>query len=370
MSVTATDARHMARALELAARGLYTTDPNPRVGCVIVKDGDVVGEGWHQRAGEAHAEVNALSVAGANARGADVYVTLEPCSHTGRTPPCADALIKAGVRRVVMAMRDPNPNVNGKGIDRLRAAGLAIDIGILETQAVALNPGFVCRLQQGRPYVRLKMATTLDGRTAAADGESRWITGEPARRDVQRLRAQSSAILTGIGTVLADDPALTVRDFDIGRQPLRVVVDSALRTPTTAQMLRLPGRTLIATVSEDAVHAGALRNAGAELLQLPGVGKTQRTVDLTALMRALADRQVNDVLVEAGPRLGGALTAQRLVDEFVFYIAPQLLGDGARGMLHLPNVTGIDDRLALDIIDTRAIGDDWRISAKPRYREA
>lgn len=366
MSFSADDARYMARAIELAARGLYTTDPNPRVGCVVVKDGRIVGEGWHERAGEAHAEPRALDFAGCKARDADVYVTLEPCSHTGRTPPCADALIRAGVRRVVAAMRDPNPRVNGQGFERLRAAGIATDVGLLEARALALNPGFAQRLQKGRPYVRLKIAASLDGRTALANGESRWITGEAARADVQRWRARSSAILTGIGTLLADDPSLTVRDFDIGRQPLRVVVDSKLRTPTTARMLSLPGRTLI-VAAQDNDRSRALVEAKAETIALPSAASS---VDLAALMHLLAERGMNEVLVEAGPRLCGALLSERLVDEIIFYMAPQLLGDGARGMFQLPGIATLKDRIALAVTDMRAVGDDWRVCAIPQYSKA
>ncbi|MFL6652564.1 MAG: bifunctional diaminohydroxyphosphoribosylaminopyrimidine deaminase/5-amino-6-(5-phosphoribosylamino)uracil reductase RibD [Sulfurifustaceae bacterium] len=362
MSFTAGDARHMARALHLAARALYTTDPNPRVGCVIVKDDQILGEGWHVRAGEPHAEVLALREAGERARGADVYVTLEPCNHHGRTPPCTDALRRAGVGRVFAAMRDPNPLVDGKGFERLRAAGIECRDGLLQAEAEALNPGFISRMRRGRPYVRLKVAASLDGRTAMANGESQWITGEAARLDVQRLRARSSAILTGIETVLADDPALTVRAFDIGRQPLRVVVDSRLRLPAGARMLRLPGATLVATTSSDPARSNALRAAGADVLQLPAVAAR---VDLRALLERLAERQVNEVLVEAGPVLSGALLAERLIDELILYLAPALLGDTARGMLHLPVLRSLKDRVQLHITDVRAVGAVWKISAKP-----
>ncbi len=359
MNFSAADARHMARALQLAAQGLYTTDPNPRVGCVVVKDGAVVGEGWHVRPGEPHAEVLAVAQAGEKARGADVYLTLEPCDHFGRTPPCTDTLLRAGVRRVIAAMRDPNPRVDGKGFARLAAAGVECRSGLLEAQARALNPGFVSRMQRGRPFVRVKLGASLDGRTAVASGASRWITGEAARADVQRLRARSSAILTGVDTILADDPALTVRDFDIGRQPLRVVLDSQLRTPPTAQILRVPGTTLIATASSDG--AAALAVAGAEIVRVPD---DEGRVDLAALMRILAAREVNEVLVEAGPRLAGALLARRLVDEIVLYFAPMLLGDTGRGMFHLPDIRALADRIALEIVDARAVGEDWRVVAR------
>ena len=270
MIFTDTDARHMARALELARRGLYTTDPNPRVGCVIAKDGKIVGEGFHARAGEPHAEINALRAAGAAARGATVYLTLEPCCHHGKTPPCTEALIAAGVARVVAAMQDPNPRVAGQGFAELKQAGIGNASGLMQSEAEVLNPGFISRMQRGRPFVRVKLAASLDGRTALANGESKWITGEPARADVQHWRARSSAILTGIGTVLADDPSLNVRAFDVGRQPLRVVLDSQLQMSPKAKMLALPGATLVVTASNDAARAEALRQAGAD-----GAGRRQ-----------------------------------------------------------------------------------------------
>lgn len=352
----------MARALELAERGLYTTDPNPRVGCVIVHGETIVGEGWHVRAGEPHAEVLALQQAGSRARGAHVYVTLEPCNHFGRTPPCVDALLEAGVARVTAAMRDPNPLVDGKGFERLTAAGIECRSGLLQGQAEALNPGFIRRIRDERPYVRLKIAASIDGRTAMASGESRWITCEASRTDVQRLRARSSAVLTGIGTVLADDPALTVRAFDIGRQPLRIVVDSRLRAPCNMQMLRLIGRTLIFTASSDQASAKALTEAGAEVVH---VSNNSGRVDLVALMRLLPQRQINEVLVEAGPILSGALLAEGLVDEVIAYLAPMLLGDASRGMFHLPALKSLQDRINLQITDARMVGTDWRIVAKP-----
>lgn len=366
MSFTAADARYMARALQLARRGLYTTDPNPRVGCVVVKNGAVVGEGWHVRAGEPHAEVIALQAAGDQARGADVYVTLEPCCHHGRTPPCTETVVRAGVRRVVAAMHDPNPLVAGKGVAALQTAGIDVAVGLMQAGAEALNPGFIARMGRGHPWVRLKSGASLDGRTALKSGESRWITGEPARRDVQRLRARSSAILTGIGTVLADDPALTVRAFDIGRAPLRVVVDSQLRMPATAQMLRLPGRTLIATTESGSTNERALTDAGAEIVHLPAKGWR---VDLAALLRHLAALGVNELLVEAGPELCGALLHARLVDEIVVYLAPHIMGDQARGLFQLPALTAMTamtDRTELAITDIRAVGSDWRVQATVR----
>jgi diaminohydroxyphosphoribosylaminopyrimidine deaminase/5-amino-6-(5-phosphoribosylamino)uracil reductase len=351
----------MARALQLAQRGLFTTDPNPRVGCVIVRDGQVVGEGWHVRAGEPHAEVHALAAAGQRARGATVYVSLEPCCHHGRTPPCSEALIKAGIARVVAAMPDPNPRVASQGIAALERAGIRVDIGLLQTEAERLNPGFIARMTRGRPYLRVKLAASLDGRTALANGESKWITGEAARADVQRLRARSSAVLTGIGTVLADDPSLTVRDLDIGRQPLRVVVDPQLRMRPAARMLSLPGTTLVVTGEERASAAATLRAAGAEVLCLPAISEH---MDLKRLLEQLAAREVNEVLVEAGATLCGELLRVGLVDELVLYLAPHLLGSSARGLFNLPGLASMADRMALDIQDVRAIGKDWRITAK------
>jgi len=360
VSFTDTDARHMARALGLARRGLYTTDPNPRVGCVIVQDDAVVGEGFHARAGEPHAEIHALRAASDRARGATVYLTFEPCCHHGKTPPCSDALIAAKVGRVIAAMQDPNPRVAGKGFAALNAAGIETASGLMQAEAEALNPGFIQRMKTGRPYVRLKLAASLDGRTAVANGESKWITGEAARADVQRLRARSSAILTGIGTVLADDPSLNVRAFDIGRQPLRVVLDSQLRTPPSAKMLTLPGSTLIVTAANDAARAEAVRKAGAEVAVLEKDG----TVDLYALLAALAAREANEVLVEAGSTLSGALLEAGLVDELVLYYAPVLLGDRGRGMFHLDSIVNMSDRKLLEIKDVRTVGQDWRVIAK------
>lgn len=354
----------MARALELARRGLYTTDPNPRVGCVIVKDGKTVGEGFHARAGEPHAEIHALRAAGEAARGATVYLTFEPCCHHGKTPPCSDALIAVGVGRVITAMQDPNPRVAGKGFAALKAVGIETASGLMQIEAEALNPGFIRRMKTGRPYVRLKLAASLDGRTAVANGESKWITGEAARADVQHWRARSSAILTGIGTVLADDPSLNVRAFDIGRQPLRVVLDSLLRTPPTAKMLTLPGSTLIVTAANDAARAEALCTAGAEVLQLSKDGH----VDLNTLFGALTQREVNEVLVEAGSTLSGALLEAGLVDELVLYYAPVLLGDRGRGMFRLDGIEKMTDRAILEIKDIRAVGQDWRVIAKPVKR--
>jgi len=363
-SEVSADVEYMARALTLARRGLYTTDPNPRVGCVLVKDGEIVGEGWHERAGEPHAEIIAIKQAGDNARGATAYVTLEPCCHTGRTPPCTGALTEAGVIRVVAAMEDPNPLVAGKGLQSLRDGGVEVVSGVLKSQAESLNPGFVTRMRHQRPFIRVKLATSIDGKTAMANGESKWITGDAARADVQRLRARSSAILTGSGTVLSDDPSLNVRDLDIGRQPMRVIVDANLSTPETAKMLRLEGSTLIATASEDADQAEILVSAGAEVICLPaGPDK----VDLSALMHHLAAQEVNEVLVEAGSTLCGSLIESALIDELVIYIAPHIMGHDARGMFRLPALEKMADRISLKITDVRAVGDDWRITAIPKH---
>ena len=355
------DAQFMARALQLARRGLFTTEPNPRVGCVIVKDGLVVGTGWHERAGEPHAEIHALKTAGERARGATAYVTLEPCCHQGRTPPCTRALIEAGITRVVAAMADPNPQVAGKGMEALRQARIDVETGLMQTQAEALNPGFISRMRRGRPYVLAKLAVSLDGRTALAQGESRWITGAAARADVQALRARSSAIVTGIGSVLADDPSLNVREFDIGRQPLRVVVDSTLRMPATAKMLNLPGSTLVVTARQHAEAADRLLAAGAEVLYLPAA---DGRVDLPGLMGHLAAREVNELMVEAGARLCGALLAAGLIDEIVIYYAPHILGSTAHGMFTIPGLDNMQQRHALKIQDVRAMGDDWRVTAR------
>lgn len=367
------DNRHhnqqMTHALRLAARGLYTTDPNPRVGCVLVRDGERVGEGWHQRAGGPHAEVVALQQAGERARGATAYVTLEPCSHQGRTPPCADALIKAGVTTLVAAMEDPNPLVAGSGLKRLAEAGVRVRCGTMAAQAAALNPGYIRRMRDGRPLVRVKLAMSLDGRTAMASGQSKWITGAAARRDVQRLRARSSAILTGIGTALADDPSLTVRepplDYPPGevRQPLRVVVDPRLSTPADARILTAPGRSLLATAVDDPAQAELLGRAGAEVVRLPG-GLDK--VDLAALLAELARREVNEVLVESGAVLAGGFLQAGLVDQIIVYLAPLLMGDRGRGLFHLAGLEQMEDRLQLAIEDIRAVGDDWRIQARPK----
>lgn len=355
----------MSHALQLAERGLYTTDPNPRVGCVIVKNDNIVGEGWHQRAGEGHAEVNALNDAGLNAKDADCYVTLEPCSHFGRTAPCADALIQSGVKRVFIAMTDPNPRVSGSGINKLKSAGIEVSVGILGQQAEALNIGFCKRMRTGLPYVRTKMAMSIDGRTAMASGESKWITGAAARQDVQKLRARSSAILTGIGTVLADDPALTVRpegwysDQSV-RQPLRVVVDSQNRISNDAKIFEDNANVLIATAVTNKTFQSA------EVCNLP---TDNNRVDLSALMAELARREMNEIMVEAGAQLNGALLAAGLIDELIIYMAPKIMGDGARGLFHLPEFTTMAQNIDLQIMDVRSVGSDWRIIASPLYNK-
>lgn len=367
MSFSADDHRHMAAALQLAERGLYTTDPNPRVGCVLVRDGKVVGEGWHERAGGPHAEVVALHAAGARAGGATAYVSLEPCCHHGRTPPCSQALIQAGVARVVAAMSDPNPRVAGQGVQELTQVGIQTETGLLQAEAERLNPGFISRMRRGRPFVRIKLAVSLDGRTALADGDSKWITGDAARADVQRWRARSSAILTGVGTVMADDPSLTVRDFDIGRQPLRVIVDGHLSLTPDVKLLSLPGSTLVVTAEDDSDAAEPLIAAGAEVMVLrDGPGR----ISLPLLMKDLATRDMNEVLVEAGATLCGELLSAGLVDELVVYMAPHLLGSGARGMFNIPALSGMGERIALDITDLRAVGRDWRITARIVHNQA
>lgn len=368
----AEDLQYMARALRLARRGLYTADPNPRVGCVLVNDGVVVGEGFHARAGDAHAEVNALADAGQAARNATAYVTLEPCSHCGRTGPCTERLIAAGVRTVVAAMRDPNPEVRGQGFTALKSAGIEVREGVMESDAATLNVGFVSRMSRGRPYLRLKLAASLDGRTALASGESRWITGAESRRDVQRLRARSSAVLTGVDTVLADDPRLDVRENfspqatsaggDI-RQPLRIIVDSRLRTPPNARILSPPGSVLIATLDGSASAANALRSKGAEVAAFPAAGER---VDMEPLLAHLAQREINELHVECGATLAGALLDAGLVDELVLYLAPLLLGSNSRPLAVLENITGMKQRLELKLEDLRAVGNDLRLTARPR----
>lgn len=354
----------MARALRLAARGLNTATPNPRVGCVIVRDGLVIGEGWHRRTGEPHAEAIALSAAGEKARGATAYVTLEPCSHFGRTPPCADALIDAGVVRVVAAMSDPNPLVSGRGLERLRASGVITGHGLLEDEAQELNIGFVSRMSRGRPWLRLKAAASLDGKTALDNGVSQWITGPEARRDGHAWRARACAVLTGIGTVREDDPRLNVRDVACERQPLKILIDSRLEVSPQARLLE-DGHCLIVTASDDPAKSAQLRDRGAELVVLPNAsGK----VDLPSLMRELGDRGLNEVHAEAGLKLNGSLLREACVDEILLYLAPMLIGDQAQGLFKLPALNSLADARNLEMRDVRMIGNDLRIIARAKDR--
>jgi len=366
----ALDVHYMARALELARKGLYSTHPNPRVGCVIVREGQIVGEGWHALAGEPHAEVHALRQAGEQARGATAYVTLEPCSHHGRTPPCADALVNAGVTRVVASMQDPNPEVAGRGLLRLMTAGIAVKCGVLEAEARALNKGFIKRMETGQPYVRVKLAMSLDGRTAMASGESQWITGPEARSAVQRLRAQSSVVLTGADTVLADKARLTVRPDELGlnaeltalaaaRAPLRVLIDGRLRVPLDAPFFQA-GSALVATCAAASAR-GRYHDEGHEIVAM---ADSAGHVDLRKLLTELGTRGVNEVLVEAGPRLAGAFTRLGLVDEFQIFMAGKFLGSSARPLLDLP-LAQMGEALELNIVEMRAVGNDWRVIALP-----
>jgi diaminohydroxyphosphoribosylaminopyrimidine deaminase/5-amino-6-(5-phosphoribosylamino)uracil reductase len=371
MNQASADQTFMARAILLAKKGQFTTHPNPRVGCVIVKDNKIIGEGFHQRAGYAHAEINAINAATESLENATAYVTLEPCSHTGKTPPCADALVESGISRVVIAMQDPNPQVAGQGIKKLKDAGIVVDMGILETEASGLNPGFIKRMEKGLPWVRIKLAMSLDGRTAMASGESQWITGEAARADVQRLRASADAVMTGSGTAIADDPSLNVRliEDELGieghvHQPLRVVLDSRLRMPLEAKMLTLDGETLIYTCADKLQRTKQLESAGARI-EILASGSEQ--LSLESVLKDLAKKHINEVHVEAGATLCGALLQQRFVDELVIYMAPSILGSDARGLLELPGLGQMKDKINLKIQDIRAVGDDWRIRAFPIY---
>jgi len=350
---------YMARALRLAGRGMYTTDPNPRVGCVLVSGDSIVGEGWHEQSGGPHAEIVALKAAGDSARHATAYVTLEPCCHQGRTPPCTDALIAAGVARVVFASDDPNPAVAGAGVAQLVAAGIEVVGGVMEASADQLNVGYLMRRRNGRPYVRSKIAASLDGRTALANGESRWITGAAARADVQRLRARSSAVLTGAGTILSDDPSLNVRDAALGdiRQPIRVIADSRLRTPSDARTLALPGAVRIYCVDDQAAERLTAAGAGVEV-----VAAEDGRVSLSALLDSLGNLEVNELLVEAGPELNGALLAAGLIDELIVYSASHILGSSARGMFDGIAPETMDDRTELKLVDLRRVGDDCRLT--------
>ena len=355
--ITARDHNLMLRALQLARRGMNTTTPNPRVGCVIAcEHGDIVGEGYHRIAGEGHAEINALADAGEKAEGATAYVTLEPCCHQGKTGPCTQALIQAGIKRVVYAMQDPNPQVAGQGLAELEAAGIVVHGPVEEEAALELNVGFVKRMRQGLPFVRVKTAMSLDGRTAMASGESKWVTGPAARADVQRLRARSCAIVTGVESVILDDPSLTVRLNEGDRQPVRIIVDTRGRCPDDAEILRQPGKTIIAC---------------SENLELPSDGRTywplpekNARIDLLALLRKLADENCNEVLVETGATLAGAFVASGLIDELVVYVAGKLMGSSARPAFTLP-IDKMSSLLPLSIRDVRAVGDDWRFVAIP-----
>ena len=354
----------MAKALQLARLGLKTSHPNPRVGCVIGLDDKVVGSGWHEKAGEAHAEINALREAGDKAAGATAYVTLEPCSHHGRTPPCVDALINAKIARVVFAIEDPNPSVNGGGFQRLNDAGIEVQNGLMAKKAEELNAGFLKRMSQGSPWVRIKLAQSLDGHIGLANGESQWISGPEARADVQNWRARADVILTGIGTVLADDPSLNVRNDENARQPLRVIVDSHWRTPANAGLLNLPGKVLIAGLGENPIPE-ALQETGAECMVLPS---SNGRVDIQVLLAELGQRGFNEVQVEAGATLCGTLIQQRLVDELLIYQAPIILGGGAVSPFAAPRLDNMADRVHLEWMDSRRIGKDLRLRLKPGYK--
>ena len=362
---TANDHQFMARALRLAEQGLYSTMPNPRVGCVIVKDNKIVGEGMHIKAGEPHAEIFAIRQAGELAKGSTAFVTLEPCSHTGRTPPCSQALIHAGVTKVVVAMQDPNPQVSGSGLAHLQTHHIEVATGLMERQARELNPGFISRMTRSRPFVRSKIAASLDGKTALNNGASQWITGEAARLDVQHWRARACAILTGVGTVLADNPSMSVRGMDIGRQPLKVIVDSQLRIPINAKILQ-DGNVLIAFANDEQNKATQLLAAGAELLCIPN---EQGKVCLKTLLSHLASQQINEVMCEGGESLNGALMAQGLLDELLVYYAPKLMGCAAKGMFAMPEFTSLNQAITLDILDVRQIGVDIRLRAKVNHAD-
>lgn len=366
------DEKYMARAFELARRGRFTTTPNPNVGCVIVRDGEIVGEGYHLRAGEPHAEVHALRMAGDRAKGATAYVTLEPCSHHGRTPPCADALVAAGVSRVVASMQDPNPEVAGRGLYRLKQEGIDVTHGLMHSEAEAVNLGFLKRMRTGFPYVQLKMAASLDGRTAMASGESQWITSAAARADVQRFRAQSSAILSSSATVLADDPSLNVRWSELDsdtqslypqenlRQPLRIVIDSQNRVTPQHKLVNQPGETWLARLQADT-------QAWPESTQQWVVPGRNNRIDLVLMMMVLAKRQVNSIWVEAGAELAGALLQAGLVDELVVYMAPKLLGENGRALCVLPGLQSLSNAPQFTLSDVRQVGPDLRLRLKPAH---
>jgi len=368
MDWSSEDHRFMARAIQLAKRASYHVHPNPKVGCVLVKDNKVIAEGWHHRAGDVHAEINTLLLAGDEARDSSCYVTLEPCSHTGKTPPCINALIEAGIKDVTVAMADPNPRVSGQGIRTLEQAGIRTRTGLLQAQAEMLNPGFLKRMRSGMPFVRCKMAMGLDGRTALANGVSKWITSETSRRDVHKLRARSSAILTGVDTILSDDPSMTVREIDTdGYQPLRVIMDSQLRISKNAAVLEQTGRTVIFTISDSRQKKIELEQAGAVIIKC---NETNSRVDMhEALGYLAAELEINEVIVEAGPTLAGHMIEQGLIDELIIYAAPLLMGDSARGLFTLPCFKNMEECPGLFITDISRIGDDVRITAKISYHE-
>lgn len=356
----------MSRALQLARQGMNTTHPNPRVGCVIVRDNIVLSEGWHKFTGGAHAEINALEALSVSATGATCYVTLEPCNHSGRTGPCTLALIEAGIAKVIAAMVDPNPLVAGQGLAKLKEAGMDTGVGLMEESAAGINQGFIMRMTEKRPYIRCKLAMSLDGRTAMASGESKWITEAAARMDVQRLRACSAAIMTGIGTVLADDPGLDVREVAIGdRQVIRVVLDRQLRLPANAQMLTLEGRTLVFTLNTDESARKEIIAAGAEVIVMEDENF------LKAVIYHLAEHEdINDILLEAGAKLSGAMLEAGFVDEIILYQAPVLMGDASKGLFHLPSIRTMKDKLELDIVDTRMVGRDRRMTYKVKNKQS
>jgi diaminohydroxyphosphoribosylaminopyrimidine deaminase/5-amino-6-(5-phosphoribosylamino)uracil reductase len=367
---TPSDNTFMTQALRLAQQGLYTTTPNPRVGCVIAKDDQVVGVGVHLKAGDPHAEVNALRLAGAHAQGAVAYVTLEPCSHHGKTPPCAEALVNAGIKHVVVAMEDPNPLVAGQGIQYLKDQGLTVDVGLMQADAEALNIGFIKRMKHNMPFVRCKVAASLDGKTALSNGKSYWITGEPARLDVQRWRAQSCAVITGIGTILVDDPKMSVRLDSSQRQPLRVIVDSQLNIPLDSAILNEYDLTdypvAIAYAKDKYGHADALKAKGAQLLHLPQDSSGNTRVNLTALLSALAtDKACNEVLIEAGHGLNGGFLQGGLIDECIFYYAPKLMGGDAMPVFSIKALTSMSETIDLEMVDVRQFGNDIRVVARP-----
>ena len=360
------DNAHMARALEIAERGRYTTKPNPVVGCLIVKGSKVIAEGWHERAGSAHAEVNALQAAGEAARDAQAVVTLEPCSHTGRTGPCVEALISAGVVRVTAAMQDPNPTVAGQGFQRLRDAGMEVIVGVEGKRAAALNPGFIRRMQTGRPRIRVKLAASMDGRTAASDGSSQWISCEDSREDVHRLRAGSCAVVTGMGTVNADNPRLNARLTEPIVQPLRVIIDSKGQLSSKAALFGVDGAVLVASAGPRRDKSDAF-DSRTESITLPD---ESGRVNLTALIDELGRRRCNEILVEAGAGLAGAFAAAGLIDELLIYLAPDLLGSGGRGMFALPEVLSLEHRLRFEINQVERLGRDLRVSLRAERREA